>query len=420
MKCVVVMLLAVMASAGYGQGQASAVTAPHWVGSRVGSWVGSWAASEQAPEPQNNQPGVDPEELTDTTVRQVVHLSVGGAAMRLELSNAFGTKPLRIDSVHLARPAAGAPSGAIDPATDHAVTFAGETSVTIPMGAEYLSDPVAMSVPALADVAISFHLVDAPAVQTAHPGSHANSWLLHGEHTADTDLAGAEKVVRWLQLAGVEVNAQARAVVAFGDSITDGHASTTDGNNRWTDVLARALQEAGRPVAVLNEGIGGNHLLTDGLGENALARMDRDVLAQDGVRWLIVFEGINDIGMLARGRNASPEEHKALVAHMIAAYEQIVLRAHAHGMTVIGGTITPFMGSDYYVPTMANEGDRRAVNAWILAPGHFDAVVDFDKVIRDPADASRLLPAYDSGDHLHPGPKGYEAMGRAIPLELFR
>ena len=227
---------------------------------------------------------------------------------------------------------------------------------------------------------------------------------------------------RWFQLASINVNGRkkTRAVVAFGDSITDGHGSTTDGNDRWPDVLARRLNAAKMPVAVLNEGIGGNHLLTNGLGENALERMDRDVLAQNGVKYLMVFEGINDIGMLARGKTASAEEHKVLVERMIAAYEQIVFRGHAHGLKVIGATITPFMGSGYYAPTAANEADREAVNAWIREPGHFDAVVDFDKAVRDPTDESRLLSADDSGDHLHPGPKGYEAMGDAIPLALFR
>jgi lysophospholipase L1-like esterase len=279
-----------------------------------------------------------------------------------------------------------------------------------------------MSVPALGNLTISFHLSEAPVGQTAHPGSRATSWLLHGEHAGDADLVGAEKVVRWFQLAAVDVSAPAKAgaVVAFGDSITDGHAATTDGNDRWPDVLARRLQSAGMPIAVVNEGIGGNHLLTDGLGVSALARMDRDVLSQEGVRLVIVLEGINDVGMLARAKTGTAADHAALVARMIAAYEQIVTRAHAHGLKVIGGTMTPFVGSDYYAPTPADEAVRVAVNAWIREPGHFDAVVDFDKVVRDPADPSRMLPAFDSGDHLHPGPAGYKAMGEAIPLGLFR
>jgi lysophospholipase L1-like esterase len=398
------------------------LTASVGFGQASGKWVGSWGTSEQAPEPWNHQPGVDAEKLTDATVRQVVHLSMGGAAVRVELSNTFGTKPLTVDSVHLARPAGGAVVSAIDPATDHAVTFAGETLVKIPIGAKYVSDPVAMSVAALSNLTISFHLSEAPVGQTAHPGSHATSWLLHGEHAGDADLAGAEKIVRWFQIAAVDVSAPAKAsaVIVFGDSITDGHGSTTDGNDRWPDVLARRLQGAGMPVAVVNEGIGGNHLLTDGNGANALARVDRDVLAPEGARFVIVLEGINDVGMLAREKTGTPEEHRMLVARMIAAYEQILLRAHAHGLKVIGGTMTPFVGSDYYAPTAVDDADRVAVNAWIRAPGHFDAVVDFDKVVRDPADPSRMLPAFDCGDHLHPGPAGYKAMGEAIPLGLFR
>jgi lysophospholipase L1-like esterase len=384
-------------------------------------WVGTWATSQQAVDPPN-QPGVADALLTDTTVRQVVHVSLGGDELRLELSNTFGSKPLTLDAVHLALPAGGAPNSAIDPATDHAVTFAGASSVTIPAGAVYFSDPVAMSVPAVGNVTISFHMPDAPDGQTAHPGSRTNSWLLHGEHTGEPDLQGATKIERWFQIASIDVAGpkKARAVVAFGDSITDGHASTTDGNDRWPDVLARRLHDAKMPVGVLNEGIGGNHLLTNGLGENALARMDRDVLAQNGVKYVMLFEGINDVGMLARRKTGTPEQHKALVAKMIAADEQIIFRAHAHALKVIGCTITPFVGSDYYAPTAADEAVRVAVNDWIRQPGHFDAVVDFDKAVRDPADPTRLLPADDSGDHLHPGPKGYEAMGDAIPLSLFR
>ena len=385
-------------------------------------WVGSWAASQQAPEPMNGQPALEASDLTDVTLRQIVHLSMGGAEVRLHLSNAFGTKPLAIDSVHLA--VAGRAAGSINGATDHQVTFAGASSVTIPIGAEFVSDAVALNVDALSDLAISFHLQSPPSPQSSHVGSRETSYLLHGEHAGDGALPGAEKQEHWYQIAAVDVLAPANsaAIVAFGDSITDGHGSTTNGNDRWTDVLAKRLQDSKemRHVAVLNEGISGNHLLTDGLGANALARMDRDVLAQSGVRYVFVFEGINDIGMLARGKTATPEEHQALVTRMEAAYLQIVLRAHAHGLKVIGGTLTPFMGSDYYFPTAANEADRQAVNAWIREPGHFDAVVDFDKVVRDPRNPSRMLPAFDCGDHLHPGPVGYKAMGDAVPLELFR
>lgn len=209
--------------------------------------------------------------------------------------------------------------------------------------------------------------------------------------------------------------------MVLGDSITDGHASTTNGNDRWTDVLAERLQAsaATRGIGILNEGIGGNHLLTDGLGPNALARFDRDMLAQPGIRWLIVFEGVNDLGGLALRGEVPAVAHARLVHRMEGAYEQMILRAHAHGIRVIGATITPYMGSDYYHPGPSNEADRQAINAWIRAPGHFDAVLDFDKAMRDPSQPERLRPAYDCGDHLHPSPAGYQAMGDAVPLSLF-
>jgi lysophospholipase L1-like esterase len=211
------------------------------------------------------------------------------------------------------------------------------------------------------------------------------------------------------------------SVVALGDSITDGHGATTNGNDRWPDVLARRFETSGlHGAGVLNEGIGGNHLLTDGLGPNALARFDRDVLAQSGVRYVIVLEGVNDLGGLARTMEASPGEHAELVRRIIGAYEQIIRRAHAHKLFVIGATILPYVGSDYYRPDAASEADRQAVNEWIRRPSHFDVVVDFDQVARDPDHPNRLLPAFDCGDHLHPSPAGYAAMANAIPLSLFR
>jgi lysophospholipase L1-like esterase len=230
-------------------------------------------------------------------------------------------------------------------------------------------------------------------------------------------------VDHWYQVAEIDVQAAARAaaVVVLGDSITDGHGATTNGNDRWTDVLAQRMQGAPntRNIGVSNQGIGGNHLLTDGLGPNALARFDRDVLAPAGVRWLIVFEGVNDLGGLTRDGEVSPAEHAALVQRVLAAYQQIIARAYAHGLRVYGATITPFAGSTHYHPGALTESDRQAVNQWIRAAGHFDAVIDFDSVVRDPAHPDRLLPAYDCSDHLHPSPAGYRAMGNAVPLTLF-
>jgi lysophospholipase L1-like esterase len=218
-----------------------------------------------------------------------------------------------------------------------------------------------------------------------------------------------------------EATPGAASVVALGDSITDGHGATTNGNDRWTDVLAVRLQATTKTqsIGVSNQGIGGNHLLTDGLGPNALARFDRDVLAPAAVKWVIVFEGVNDLGGLERNGEVMPTAHAALVQSVIAAYQQIILRAHVHGLRVYGATITPYVGSTYYHPGQLSEADRQTVNQWIRAAGHFDAVIDFDAVIRDSEHPDRMLPAYDSGDHLHPSPAGYKAMGDAIPLNLF-
>ncbi len=384
-----------------------------------GTWTGSWAASQQIPEPQNVLPDAA---LGDATVRQIFHLSLGGAVLRVHLSNAFGTEPLHFTAVHIARPLP-ASAAAIDPASDEALTFSGSSDVTVPAGAEYISDPIDYPVAALSNLAVTFHLDASPARQTGHPGSRATSYSLHGDHVSAADLPGAAKFDHWYQVSAIDVSTSknAAAIVALGDSITDGHGATTNGNDRWTDDLARRLQAspATRSLGVLNQGIGGNHMLTDGLGPNVLARFDRDVLAQTGVRYLIVFEGVNDLGGLTREHEATPAEHALLVRRILAAYQQVILRAHAHGITVIGATITPYTGSNYYHPGPASEADRQAINQWIRAAGHFDAVIDFDKTVRDPSQPSRLLPAFDSGDHLHPSPAGYRAMAESISLTLF-
>ncbi|HKV26611.1 MAG TPA: SGNH/GDSL hydrolase family protein [Candidatus Acidoferrum sp.] len=382
-------------------------------------WVGSWASSQQLVEPNNS---LSQEDLRDATLRQIVHLSLGGNEVRLWLSNRFGTAPLHFTAVHIAR-AVAANSDKIVANSDKAVLFSGAADVTIPPHADYLSDPVAFSVAPLTDVAVTLHLDVPPAEETGHPGSRATSYVVHGDMISAAELPSPEKVDHWYFLAGIDVAAaqDARAIVIFGDSITDGHGATTNGNDRWTDVLAKRLQASSgmRKVAVLNHGIGGNHLLTDGLGPNALSRFDHDVIAQAGARYLIVLEGINDVGMLSLKGEVVSAEHAALVNRIIAAYEQIVARAHTHGIKVIGGTILPFVGSNYYHPGPANEADRQVINAWIRAPGHFDAVIDFDKITRDPEHSERLLPAYDFGDHLHPSPAGYAAMAQGIPLALF-
>jgi len=383
------------------------------------AWVVSWGASQQIPEPQNS---LAPDDLRDATVRQIFHLSAGGSSLRVHLSNAFGVEALHFTSVHIARPIANS-SAAIDPGSDRPLTFAGSPDVTIPPGAEYVSDPLPYPVAALSDLDVTFHLDDPPSRETGHPGSRATTWYVHGDFAGAADFSDPRHVEHWYQVSEIDVLAKpgAASVVALGDSITDGHATTTNGNDRWTDVLARRLQAspATQNIGVSNQGIGGNHLLTDGLGPNVLARFDRDVLGPTGVKWVIVFEGVNDLGGLARSGEVPESEHAALVQRVLGAYQQIVARAHAHGLRVYGSTITPYSGSDYYHPGPLSEADRQAVNRWIRTPGSFDAVIDFDAVVRDPEHPERLLPAYDCGDHLHPSPAGYKAMGEAIPLSLF-
>lgn len=383
-------------------------------------WVAAWGSSQFQPDANNALPSGS---FADKTLREIVRTSIDGRRIRLRLSNLANAQPLTLKgvSVALARDPAHA---AINPATLRTVRFDGRDDVIIPAGSDYWSDPIDLPVAALGDLAVSIAYGAEPATQTSHPGSRATSYLLSGDQRDAADMPGATTTDHWFQLSGVEVErcAPARVIVALGDSITDGHGTTTNANNRWTDVLSSRFQASPiyRNTAVINQGIGGNRLLNDGLGPNALARFERDVLGQPGLSHIIVLEGINDLGTLTRDAPVSDGAHDRLVARMIGAYGQIIARAHARGVKVIGATVMPFTGSDYYHPDARNEADRQAVNDWIRAKGHFDGVIDFDAITRDPAHPERLLPAYDKGDHLHPGPAGYRAMGQAIALTLFK
>jgi lysophospholipase L1-like esterase len=382
-------------------------------------WVGAWASSQQIPEPRNAAPA---EDMHDATVRQIVRLTQSGPKIRVRLSNVFGTAPLRFSAIHVARPVA-LGTARIDPATDRTVTFSGRPDVTIPAGAEYVSDPVDLPVTALSSLAITFHLPQAPEQQTSHPGSRTTSYFVRGHRVAEPELANAKKIVHWYQIAGVDVPAgpKSAAIVTLGDSITDGFGTGPDRNDRWPDVLANRLQAqpATRHLSVLNHGVGGNRVLLDGLGPNALARFERDVLNQTGVRFVIILNGVNDLGASTSERSISAEAHQELVRNITGAYAQMVARARAKGIKAIGATILPFAGTPVYNPTAVNEADRQAINAWIRTPGNFDAVIDFDRLTRDPVQPDRLAPAFDSGDHLHPSLAGYRAMAEAIPLSLF-
>lgn len=350
--------------------------------------------------------------FTDQTVRQIAHVSLGGGRLRVRLSNVFGDRPLQVGAVHLALHAAGS---AIVPGSDHELHFQGHAAILIPAGAIALSDPVDMSVTVMADLAISLYLPGATGPLTWHQLGSQTTYAATGDQTAASDLAAATPSTSLYVLAGVDVVAapSTRLLVTLGDSITDGFGSTRDAAHRWPDILYRRLRgRRPRPaVAIVNQGISGNRLLHDTIGPSALARFDRDVLGQPGVTQVIVLEGINDIGLpnwLKRpGEAVSSEDLEGALA-------QLVERAHERGIRICGGTLTPFDNSGE--PYFSAEGERMrlALNEWIRGRAGFDGVIDFDRALRDPAHPSRLLPAFDSGDHLHPNDAGYEAMAAAV------
>jgi len=379
-----------------------------------GRWVGSWVAAPQLTEPGNMPPAPG---LAGQTLRQVIQPSLDGTRLRVTLSNAFGDGDLVVDSVHVARSKGGA---AIDAASDRALTFDGAAAVTVPRGAQMVSDPLAFDVTAFVNLAVSVHFASVPTGLTGHPGSRTTSFVQAGNVAAAADLPGAVPVDHWYVLSGLDVWADARAaaIVVLGDSITDGRGSTTNKNDRWPNLLAQRLRAnpGTAQVAVLNQGLGGNRLLRDGIGPNALARFDRDVLAVPGVRWVVVLEGVNDIGTAVGARARG--EPAATARDVIAAYRQMVVRAHSHGLRVYGATILPFEGFAAY-SSAQSEADRQAVNQWIRSGGELDGVIDFDAIARAPAHPARLAASVDGGDHLHPSAAGYRIMADAIDLSLF-
>jgi lysophospholipase L1-like esterase len=389
------------------------------------AWLGTWAAAPQLTGPEDLPPAPFTREklvLADATVRQSIRTSVGGRQARLRFSNAFGRTVLPITRVSVALPAGGqAGNSAIEPASAAAVTFHGRPSAVVPVGAQVVSDPLDFPVPARTNLTVTMYLQHGQAgnTVTSHPGSRTTSHFVSGDHVADRDLPGAMSADHWYFLSGLEVRACGAALVVVGDSLTDGRGSTTNQNDRWPDRLVDRLHANPdtADVAVLNQGIGGNRILIDGPGQNLLARLDRDVFAGSGVRWLAVAEGINDIGTAA----ATGPAQRQIAGAVIAAYHQIIERAHAQHLLVYGSTLLPFGGnSGYDDPAGLREQARQTVNAWIRTSRRFDAVVDFDRIGRDPAHPDRLLSTFDEGDHIHLNPLGYRAMGDAVALHLFR
>jgi lysophospholipase L1-like esterase len=374
-------------------------------------WVGTWATS-----PYLAEGGFNVRMLSGVTLREIAHISVGGAQVRVRFTNEFGLDPLTISDAHVAVSADG---GAIQAGSDHALTFDGATTVNIPQGAEIFSDPVALRVAPLSDVAVTFYLPpQIMLAETYHGFADQDNYVATGDVAAAEQLPQATTIASWYFFDGIDVPAVegSGAIVTLGDSITDGAHSTRNANLRWPDVLARRLQDDPKlkNISVLNEGIGGNRVLNETTGPAAISRIDRDVLSQSGVRYVIVLESINDIGRLAH--LATPWDD--ITAQQLEwGLKQIADAAHEHGIKAIGATLTPYGGAGYY--SEKGEEVREAVNDWIRTSGVFDGVADFDKATRDPQNPKAFNPAYDSGDHLHPGDEGYKAMGAAIDLTLF-
>jgi lysophospholipase L1-like esterase len=401
-------------------------------------WIGTWASAPQPAAPNRAQT------FHNQSLRLIVHTSAGGTKARVKLSNVFGDQPLLIGGAHLARRTTDAE---IDTASDRRLTFRGHASTTVPAHAMVASDPIDLDVPALSDLAISLFLPSSTVATTAHSLALQTNYVSPetGDATAEMKFPVGKTIASWPFLTGVDVAASPRAaaIVAFGSSTTDGDGSTKDANKRWPDVLAERLQKDGqRELGVLNEGIIGNRLLSDInsprqaggpfgsvlerlgplLGEAGLTRFDRDVLAQAGVKYVILLLGINDI--LFPG-SFIPESESVSAQRLIDGNRQLIARAHKKGLRVIGTTIPPFENALFRSPsinfyTPEKESARQAVNAWIRGNREFDGVIDFDEVVRDPNHPTQLLPAYDSGDHLHVNDAGNIAQGNAIPLTLFR
>jgi lysophospholipase L1-like esterase len=389
-------------------------------------WIATWATANAASD--------GPVSFSNQTIREIVHTTIGGNAVRLRLSNTFGRRAIRFDAVFigLRNPGLQEDGGALVAGSNHQVMFSGRPWIAIPEGAEALSDPLSLETTPQANLTISLFTSGDTGPATVHGSAFQTNYISGpGNFAAEesgrafAESMGSKTVGSWFFLSAVEVLASASvkgAVVVLGDSITDGASTRSDKNERWTDVLARRLLATHIEMAVLNAGIGGNRVLTNSpcWGQNALARLGRDVLAQAGIEVVILFEGTNDIGQPDAVANTNPcLSHTQVTAdEIIAGYQQIIARTHARGLKIFGATILPYQGMGGW--TASGEAKRAAVNQWIRTAGAFDGVIDFDAALRDPAAPTHLAPQYDSGDHLHPGTAGHEAMGNAVDLALLR
>ena len=376
-------------------------------------WIPTWVSSQQLTEPHNLPPEPG---LSGCTLRQIVRPTLRGTRVRVVFSNEYGNAPLTIEAAHIAQSTGDA---SIDSGSQAQLLFNGQSGTVIQPGSIMYSDAIDFEVGAFNNLAVSIYTTSAPSDITGHPGSRTTSYIAEGNLCTESDLPGANKTDHWYLLSSIEVLAagDSEAIVVLGDSITDGRGSTTNMNNRWPDVFANRLHEhpATQHFAVLNQGVGGGRILRDGLGTAAIGRFDRDIVAQPNVRWLIVLMGVNDIGT-APGARAVGQPAPS-TEDMIAAYRQMIVRAHSHDIKVVGCTIMPF-GESFY-DCEESETQRSEVNAWIRTCGEFDAIIDFDRITRSADNPTKLSADIDCGDHLHPSAEGHRIMGEAVDLALF-
>ena len=382
---------------------------PAGISNSAKKWVGTWSTAPQLVETGNMPPSPG---LTNNSLRQVIRVSIGGDTLRVRFSNEFSTSAVTMKSVQIAVSTGG---NTINVSTNKELKFNGNSEVTMNAGVAVTSDPIAFDLTPRMDLAIAIYFGQTSTTVTGHPGSRTTSYILAGNTTTTTDFTGAVTTDHWYNINAIDVLAPSTAacVAILGNSMTDGRGSTTNMQNRWTDVFSESLlkDSSTQQVGVLNLGIGGNCVLSGGLGPTGVSRYDRDILNQQGVRWAIIFEGVNDIGGVSSATAATTTAN-----NLIAAYKQMTVKAHTKNIWIYGGTILPFKGNGYY--NQYSESCRNTVNQWIRTKGNYDGCIDFDKVMRNPQDTTRLVSTYQN-DGLHPDAAGYKKMGESIDLNLF-